>query len=135
MKNKLFHYLNSIRSDITWLKGDSKENCSWDITLQNQQEIIDLIAKFNEDTYEIVEIPQYVTPRQFRMALVRSGITLSQVDNLLISLEEPLKSEAIIYWEYATSFDRDNELLNTLAPLINITSGDLDNIFILANTL
>lgn len=75
-------------------------------------------------------VPASVTPRQFRMSLVQKGIELSTVTAIIDSLPEPEQTLARINWEYATSFDRDNEMLNRMAPALNLSPADLDQIFI-----
>lgn len=132
--NKLFIWVNSIRPDVQWIKGDSKENCSWDLSLPNQQEIIDKISLFDE-SWEPAIVPEIVTPRQFKTAVVMSGIQLSQIDQVINSMQEPDKSIAYIAWEYALEFERTHPLISQIGNSIGLTSKDLDDIFILANSL
>lgn len=76
-----------------------------------------------------------VTPRQMRIALVLSGISISSIESIIDSLPEPDKSITKITWEYSTAFERTNPVLNAMAPMIGMTSSQLDSLFNLAATL
>lgn len=83
---------------------------------------LDLIAKS--------AIPQVVSMRQARLALLESNL-LATVDNAISTgTDEALKIE----WEYAQDVRRDWQSLIDLATSLNLTSTDLDNLFILAST-
>lgn len=84
------------------------------------------------------EYKEYINPvsaRQIRTALVLNGISISTIESALTSLPEPDKSIASIAWEYSNDFYRDNVLVNSLAPILNLTEEDLDNLWNLAKTL
>lgn len=104
-------------------------------------EIITPQEKVNFDNYVLNhtgEYKEYINPvsaRQIRTALVLSGISISIIETALQSLPEPDKSVATIAWEYSNDFFRDNPLVNSLAPLLNLTEEDLDNLWTLARTL
>jgi hypothetical protein len=80
-------------------------------------------------------VPLSVTPRQIRTALVLSGISLSSIEAIIDSLPSPNKEIALIAWEYSVEFQRNNPLINQLAPLLGLSSKQIDDIFILASTL
>jgi hypothetical protein len=80
-------------------------------------------------------VPLSVTPRQIRTALVLSGISLSSIEAIIDSLPSPNKEIALIAWEYSIEFQRNNPLINQLAPLLGLSSKQIDDIFILASTL
>lgn len=88
------------------------------------------IAEFNK-----AEVPQNIRSRQLRLALVYSEFSLDNISQAIEQLEEPQKSVAKIEWEYATSFDRDNQLLISLGYMLGLTEEQIDNLFILADTL
>jgi predicted component of type VI protein secretion system len=79
-------------------------------------------------------IPQSVTMRQARLALLQQGL-LDQVDTVIDSLDEPERSAAKIEWEYSQTVERDRPLIQALAPGLGLTEDDLDNLFKLAATL
>lgn len=76
-----------------------------------------------------------VTPRQFRQALIISGIPLSAIEAAINSQAEPTKSLAMVEWEYSIAFKRDNPLVNQMAPSLGFTSEMLDNLWLLAASL
>ena len=77
-----------------------------------------------------VAVPRSITPRQFKMSLFNFGVPLSQVEGIINSFDEPLRTYARVNWESSTSFDRHNEMLNQMAPALNLSHADLDEIFI-----
>jgi hypothetical protein len=79
-------------------------------------------------------VPQSVTMRQARLALLQQGI-LAQVDTVIDSLDEPERSAAKIEWEYSQSVERERPFVQALAPGLGLTDDDLDNLFKLAATL
>lgn len=81
-----------------------------------------------------VIIPNVVTMRQARLALLAAG-RLQGVSDLLASLTGPEGEAARIEWEFATEVRRDWPLLQQLAPALNLSSSDLDNLFLNAETL
>ena len=76
-----------------------------------------------------------ITPRQFRQAFVLAGKSLSDVDAFIQTLPEPQRSLAFVEWEYSTAFQRNNRMLNELAPAFGISQEQLDDIFKLGATL
>ena len=78
---------------------------------------------------------QAVTPRQMRIALVRSGISLDTIESVINDLPEPTKTVTRVTWEYSVEFQRNNPLLNTMAPILGLSKQQIDNLFILASTL
>jgi hypothetical protein len=92
-----------------------------------------------ETVEEVVQaqaaVPQTVTPRQIRIALVMSGISLSTIEAMIDSLPEPDRSITKITWEYSVEFQRNNPLLNAIAPIFGFTQQQIDELFQLASTL
>lgn len=71
-----------------------------------------------------------ITPRQLRLALVRSGITLLSVTAALDALPDgPEKEEAEIEWEYATRYERLAPALLTIASTIGLTAEAVDTLW------
>lgn len=80
--------------------------------------------------------PNSCTPRQLRIALIRSGISLASVENELNNIQDPVEKEiAIAEWEYALDIQKDHPLLIMMAQKLNITEQQINNIFTLAVTL
>lgn len=76
-----------------------------------------------------------VTPRQFRQALVLSGVDIAVIESAIDQLSEPTRSLAKIEWEYSTAFLRSNALVNQMGPSLGFDSEALDNLWLLAGSL
>lgn len=72
-----------------------------------------------------------VTMRQARLALFQSDILTTITDAIMNGTDEAMKIE----WEYATSVEREWPSLVALAESLNMTSQELDDLFLLASTL
>ena len=77
-----------------------------------------------------IPIPQTVTPRQFRLALINAGIALSSIEASLADNEL-----AMVEWEYASEIRRDHALIDQLAAGFGKTEEEVDDLFRLAATL
>jgi len=80
-------------------------------------------------------IPSIITARQLRLQLVLNGFNLNAIDLIIDSLAEPNKSIAKVSWEYATTFEREHQMLALIAQQLGITETELDTIFINAEKL
>jgi hypothetical protein len=117
------------------------------ITITTPEQLEEVIANMSEyektcvrnDFYGIPNQPvtsiQSVTPRQMRIALVMSGISLDTIESIINSLPEPQKTVTRVTWEYSVEFQRSNPLLNTMAPVLGLSKEQVDNLFALASTL
>lgn len=76
-------------------------------------------------------IPQQVTMRQARLALLGAGL-LAGVDAAIESLPEPSKSEAKIEWEYAAVVQRNSGLVPAMGAALGMTEAQLDALFVWA---
>lgn len=81
-----------------------------------------------------VVVPQQVTMRQARLALLGAGL-LSSVDVAIAGMTEPAKSAAQIEWEYAAVVERNSGLVPALASSLGMTESQIDDLFIQAATL
>lgn len=79
-------------------------------------------------------IPQVVTMRQARLALLGAGL-LSGVDAAIAGLTEPTKSAALIEWEYAAVVQRGSGLVPAMATALGMTEAQIDALFIAAAAL
>lgn len=84
--------------------------------------------------YERSKIPS-ISPRQIRQALIINGVTLSEIETALDSLEEPTKSLAKIAWEYSVEFDRLDPLVIQVAQMLEWSETDMDELWLFAATL
>ena len=83
---------------------------------------------------ERVFIPQVVTMRQARLALLADG-KLAQVDAVIDSLTEPHKSAAKIEWDYSSEVQRDRPFVKQIGAALGYTDERLDQLFIEASKL
>ena len=79
-------------------------------------------------------IPNTVSMRQARLALFQQGL-LANVQTAIDGLAEPQKTVTQISWDYATTIQRDDDLVIELSAALGLTSVDLDALFTLASTL
>ncbi len=79
-------------------------------------------------------VPQSITPRQARLALLEAGL-LSQVDTAIASLASPARDQAQIEWEYATAIDRSSEWINQLGGALGLDDAGIDDLFKTASKL
>lgn len=75
-------------------------------------------------------VPHAVTPLQMRRALRSLGLTAS-----ITAYVNAMGAEAQEAWEYATEIRRDDALVNAAGVALGKTSGELDDIFRLAQTM
>lgn len=85
-------------------------------------------------------VPQTLTMRQTKLALLRTAITVDEAETNLLTVvnsavENSSNEEMKIEWEYAEVVRRDWASLNTMAESLGLTQDDLDNLFILGGTL
>lgn len=93
-----------------------------------------LIAPYVEPPTPPVPIPQVVSMRQARLALLQNNL-LSQVDSVIAAMPSPDKEAAQIEWEYATEVHRDNQLFAAMSIQLGLDETDLDNLFIQAASI
>ena len=74
-------------------------------------------------------VPQSVTMRQARLALLGAGL-LDQVDAAIASISDPVQRKAAeIEWEYAQTVDRNSPFTQQMAVGLNLTAEQLDALF------
>lgn len=79
-------------------------------------------------------IPQAVTMRQARLALLGAGL-FAAVDAAVVGMLGAEGDAARIEWEFSSEVKRTQPLVLTLAPTLGLTDVQLDNLFITASTL
>lgn len=105
------------------------------IVNMSEHEKVCLRNDFNGIPNQPISVVQAVTPRQMRIALVMSGISLDAIEAVIESLPEPTKTVTRVTWEYSVEFQRSNPLLNAMAPALGLTKTQVDSLFALASTL
>lgn len=77
-----------------------------------------------------------VSPRQIRLAILQSGLSLQQIDSIINNIaDSTAKIKAQVEWNYAIQFERDHPLIAQFGAALNLTSAQIDAIFNLAKTL
>jgi hypothetical protein len=90
--------------------------------------------RWSEDAGEWVEfvpsVPQSVTPRQIRLALIDRGIMPEDITAQLSAIEDSvLRAKALAEWEFARDVKRSHPLIAQLAGALQFTDDDVDEIF------
>lgn len=80
-------------------------------------------------------VPELVTARQLRLAILMSGMSLQTVADAIATLESPHREIAEVEWEYATTVERNNPLVDMVAAANGLSSEQIDSFFGLAATL
>lgn len=82
------------------------------------------------------KLPDKCTPRQLRIALIQSGISLATIENQIDSISDSVQREiARAEWEYALEIKKEHPLVDMIAVNLNLTEKQVDDIFVLAVTL
>ena len=76
-------------------------------------------------------VPQSVTMRQARLALLASG-KLAGVDAAIDALPEPHRPAARIEWEYAQSVERNSDLTLMMGAALELDGSAIDALFVVA---
>ena len=71
-----------------------------------------------------------ITPRQIRMALTRAGLRVT-VEAGVAAGDQDIKD----WYEFSTTFERNNEQVNAMAVALSVSSEDLDALWALGATL
>ena len=81
-------------------------------------------------------VPIQVKNMKFRLALIKSGIMPSSIDTAITQMPEgAMKENIFTLWNFADYLERNDASLNYMAGQFNITHEQLDNLFILSDTL
>ena len=81
-------------------------------------------------------VPIQVKNMKFRLALIKSGIMPSSIDTAINQMPEgAMKENVFTLWNFADYLERNDVSLNYMAGQFNITHEQLDNLFILSDTL
>ena len=80
-------------------------------------------------------VPQSVTMRQARLALLGAGL-LDDVDAAIAAIPDPVqRKSAQIEWEYATVIERNSSLVTVLSAQLGLDAATLDSLFLAGSTL
>lgn len=87
-----------------------------------------------EEPEPVIYIPQEVTMRQARLALLENGL-LANVQPAINSLPEPDKTKAQIEWEHSNGLERNNPFVATLGAALGLDGAGIDALFVQASLL
>ena len=76
----------------------------------------------------VVAVPEVVTMRQARLALLGAGL-LDQVNTAVANMPGAEGDAARIEWEYAQEVRRDSPLVAALSEILGLTDEALDNLY------
>ena len=82
----------------------------------------------------VVAVPEVVTMRQARLALLGAGL-LAQVDAAIASMPEPQRTAASIEWEYSNALQRSNPFVSQLGAALGLDDAAIDAMFVEAAKL
>ena len=109
------NFLSPIWNGSEWIEGATPEE----------------IAEANKP-----KVPIQVKNMKFRLALIKSGIMPSSIDSVITQMPEgAMKENIFTLWNFADYLERNDASLNYMAGQFNITHEQLDNLFILSDTL
>lgn len=79
-------------------------------------------------------VPQSVTMRQARLALLQQGL-LATVNTAVAAMPGAAGEAARIEWEFSSTVERDRPLVQSLIGALGLTEAQLDSLFLLAGSL
>ena len=88
----------------------------------------DVLCVGQPDPVTAPPVPDAVTARQARLALIGAGV-LSQVEGALAAIPGVEGEAARIEWEYALEIRRDSPLIGALAPMLGLGDEQVDDLF------
>lgn len=74
-------------------------------------------------------VPASVSPYQFRVWLIRAGVSLAQVDAMIDALPQPARDEARVAWEYGLEVRRDHPLIGQFGASLGMDAAAIDTAF------
>ena len=108
--------------------------------LTDKQQILNALSGFDSEyvwavTYQDPPVP-VLTRRQFRLALVTNGYSLTDIEALIAQIEDDMQRQIIqIEWQDATVFERNSSSLVVMAGLMQLNKEQVDALWSQALTL
>ena len=108
--------------------------------LTDKQQILNALSGFNPEyvwavTYQDPPVP-VLTRRQFRLALVTNGYSLTDIEAIIAQIEDDMQRQIIqIEWQDATVFERNSSSLLVMAGLMQLNTEQVDALWSQALTL
>jgi hypothetical protein len=112
-----------------WIENDNPKKNKW--ALLPEKPANDYYWNNGVWTQYQQSVPESVSARQIRLWLINNGIQLTQVENAINSIEDPITRETIkVEWEYAPYVERNHPMLAPLAQALGLTENQVDTAFI-----
>lgn len=115
-------------TQIDMLRADAAA-LGTDLT-EHEDMLADLVASYVPPPPEPVHVPQVITIRQAKLALLAAGL-LDDVDAAVSAADRATQIE----WEYATEVRRDWPTLTAVQAVAGLTDEQVDGLFIAASAL
>lgn len=114
-------------TQIDMLRADAAA-LGTDLT-EHEALLADWVASYVPPDPEPVQVPQVVTIRQAKLALLQAGL-LDDVDAAVAQADRATQIE----WEYATEVKRDWPTISKLQVALGMTDSQIDDLFLLAES-
>jgi hypothetical protein len=127
--------LLTLRPGAQWtVRGGTYVGIEWQDTTLSQPTEQEVAAQMLLP--KPVPVPESVSRRQFRGALRRFGL-FEAVDNLRNDpdMDEITRGDLVDFLDSATSIERYHAMILAFAPKLGVTAEQIDQVFILADTL
>lgn len=127
--------IKQVDDDYVLLENETFDNISDFI----KPDIIDNKVVETATPEEIAEfkkslIPQTAKNMKFRLELIKSGVSIKQIEQGIEAMPDSQQKEQIkTLWEFADFFERTDKTLCAMAQQFGISSEQLDQLFILSN--
>ena len=139
MKN-LYYYQNKVINYEDSVNGESiVTGAGTSVFVGSERECRKKVQELglDYDGYDLAsqEIPK-CTPRQIRLWLLGLGVTdamiLAQINSIP---DEMTKAATLIEYEYASSFERSHQFIDSVGASLGLTTDQIDEGFVYASTL
>lgn len=106
-----------------------------DAMTQTQIDAVNAVYAVHDPNVQPIQpVPEVVTMRQARLALLQNGM-LTQVNDAVANIPGAQGDAARIEWEFSSTVERNRPLVQSLGAALGLTDTQLDDLFRLAATL
>ena len=120
------YFKNSIDGEIYAFESDGSQDHLIHPAFQPLPEYI--------PPHPVETVPQEVTMRQARLALLAAG-KLAGVEAAIASMPEPQRTAASIEWEYSNALQRNSPFVSQLGAALGLDDAGIDALFVEASKL
>lgn len=128
-ENYVYKYENGIRTTVPTIEDPIHPNTNIEfIAYKKWLENGGVLLPADSST---LQVPESISPAQGRLMLLEMGLAPT-LQSYIESLEDPEKSKASIAYYATTEWRRDSPFLCAVAEALNLSSDQLDTLFIKA---